>query len=323
MSDSHEEHAGYLRASREARDWLVRLTSGAPSAADLESFKRWQDGSPQNRAAFEEERAFWTQIEHLASERRAVPGAPLSRRLFLGGSAMAAAVAVGVVAGPRILTSLQADFIAQVGEQRDVTLSDGTVATLNTGAALKVEFLPGLRLVHLLQGEAEFHVAPVTGDAPFRVAARGGNTEMRSGKVFVDSGDDLTTVAAVEGMASVFSPMAPDAPRGDFPGIEIETAQQTSYLRGAAPSGPVIADLESVLAWRAGRIVFDGKSFSAAVSVVGRYIAEPIIVRPGIDPSFKVSGVFSTAQPLIALQSIAKTQNLTVRRIPSVAIVLT
>jgi transmembrane sensor len=43
----------------DARDWIVRLTSGNVSDAELTRFKAWRERSPQHRLAFERERAFW------------------------------------------------------------------------------------------------------------------------------------------------------------------------------------------------------------------------------------------------------------------------
>lgn len=46
------------RIALDARDWIVRLTSGNVSDVDLQRFKAWRDRSPDHKRAFERERVF-------------------------------------------------------------------------------------------------------------------------------------------------------------------------------------------------------------------------------------------------------------------------
>lgn len=326
MSDTDHDQPDDHRAALDARDWLVRLTSGSLSAAELEQFKLWRDCRPEHRAAFEHERRFWNQLDRLAHTNRSaaqVPTSGMTRRSLIGGGAAVAAAAAGLVAAPRVSLWWQADFIVPAGSQREISLPDGTIATVNTGGALKVDFRAGLRLIHLLRGEAEFRIPLAADGSPFRVAAGGGNTDMPEGHLTVGNAEDLTTVAVAAGQAAVYSPLAPDETvLAQKPHVMLVQSQQTTYLSGANPSQPGTADLEILLAWRQGKIIFEGKPFAAAISDIGRYISEPVILRPGIDRDLAVSGIFSTSQPLAALQSLAKTQALSVRHIPGVAIIL-
>lgn len=56
-------------AALDARDWIVRLTSGNVSDAELNRFKAWRERSPHHRLAFERERAFWQQLQGLEEQR--------------------------------------------------------------------------------------------------------------------------------------------------------------------------------------------------------------------------------------------------------------
>ncbi len=326
MSDTDHDRPENHRAALDARDWLVRLTSGSLSAAELEQFKLWRDCRPEHRAAFEHERRFWNQLDRLAQPAGTIAQmqtSGMTRRALIGGGAALAAASAGFVAAPRVSLWWQADFIVPAGSQREVPLPDGTIAAVNTGGALKVDFRAGLRLVHLLRGEAEFRIPPAADGSPFRIAAGGGNTDMPDGHLTIGYAEDLTTVAVIAGHAAVYSPLAPDETAlSQRPRVDLAPSQQTSYLSGANPGQPGAADLEMLLAWRQGKIIFEGKPFAAAISDIGRYVAEPVVLRPGIDRELAVSGIFSTAQPLAALQSLAKTQALSVRRIPGVAIIL-
>lgn len=326
MTDADHDQPDNNRAAADARDWLVRLTSGSLSAAELEQFKAWRDCRPEHRVAFEHERRFWNQLDHLAQPSRntARPQtSQITRRSLIGGGAAIAAASAGFIAAPRLSLWWEADFIVPAGSQREVTLPDGTIAAVNTGGALKVDFTAGLRLVHLLRGEVEFRIPPAADGSRFRVAAGGGNTDMPDGHLTIGNAENLTTVAVIDGHAAVYSPLAPNETILEHkPHVALVPSQKTTYLLGADPAPPDAADLEMLLAWRQGKIIFEGKPFAAAISDIGRYVSEPVILRPGVDRDLAVSGIFLTAQPLAALQSLARTQALSVRRIPGVAIIL-
>lgn len=326
MRDTDKNMASRHRAAIDARDWLTRLTSGSLSAAELQQFKHWRDCRPEHRAAFEKERVFWMgldrldeQLSHIASPKRP----PLTRRAFVGGGSLAVGALASVVAAPRLSLWWNADVVVPAGNQRELAFADGTVAALNTGGAIKIDFRPGMRLVHLLQGDAEFLVPPAADGSVFRVASGGGNTDIQHGRLLVSAREDLTAVATVIGDASVYSPVAADEiDVSGRPSVKISPAEQTSYRFGEIPDQPTVADLEMLLAWRHGRMILESKPFAAAIAEIGRYVPEAVILRPGVDRDARVSGIFSTTKPLAALQSIAKTQALSVRRIPGIAIVL-
>ncbi|HRO01479.1 MAG TPA: DUF4880 domain-containing protein [Nitrobacter sp.] len=50
------------RAASDARDWVVRLSSGRMTEAELARFKAWRAASEENARAFIRERAFWRQL---------------------------------------------------------------------------------------------------------------------------------------------------------------------------------------------------------------------------------------------------------------------
>jgi transmembrane sensor len=324
--DTSERH----RAELDARDWLVRLTSGTLSEPELERFKAWRDCRPENKAAFERERRFWNQMQNLegaparqSARQAARPSTSMTRRAILGGGAATLAASLALVTAPRAKLWWSSDYIVPTGGLTEIPLPDGTMAALNSGSALKIDFRDDLRLVHLLQGDAEFSIVSSSNAIPFRVASNGGIIDSLDARLSISSLDDTTTVSVVTGQASVASPAVPEV--RDVAGltlVDLADAQQTSYLSGMFPGNVSSADIEMVLAWRQGKIIFEGKPFATAINELARYVSEPVLLRPGIDHSVQVSGVFLTREPLVALQAVARTQALTVRRIPSVAIVI-
>ncbi|EUB98242.1 anti-FecI sigma factor, FecR [Rhizobium sp. CF080] len=319
------------RIALDARDWIVRLTSGTISDAELERFKAWQDCSPDHRRAFEQERIFWQQLQVLDGRSdglRPFPvpitkeRAPLRRRGFLVGGGAIAAAAAGLFVYPRVELMVKADFSTAVGEIADFTLPDGSVASLNTDSAIAVNYLPNLRLVELLKGEAEFKVQ-ADATSLFRVAALGGNSDALGTTFSVSAIDGLVTVTVADGNVRVRGPSTPtDMPRSDVDGVRLHVAEQTTYVSGEPPIGPTPVDIDVSLAWRKGRIIFEGRPFASAMAELGRYVPERIVLRPGIRGNVPVSAIFSTREAASAVQALAKTQGLTVRRVPGVMILV-
>src|SRR5690606_29381237 len=111
--------------------------------------KAWRAQSPRHRRAFERERMFWQELQVLDGGLRATAArAPrrIGRRAFLAGGGAAVAASAAMVAMPRLLLWRDADYTTAIGEQAEIPLPDGSVASLNTDSAIAVDFTPQLRL---------------------------------------------------------------------------------------------------------------------------------------------------------------------------------
>lgn len=307
----------------DARDWIVRLTAGNVSRQDLDRFHAWRDQSPEHARAFAREKEFWQLLQNvdgsgLDAVSVAAPPKPrlaFSRRRFLVGSAVAASVAA--VAAPRVLTWMRSDFTTGAGEQATATLPDGSTMLLNTNSAVDVDFQPGLRLVNLLSGEVEFSARPDTG-APFRVAALGGNSDALEGTYAVRAIAGEVTVTASAGAIAVSGGAMDNLANT----VSLAPGQQTRYLSGAAPLAATDVNLASELAWRGGRVVFEGKPFSSAIGELGRYVPERLVIATHTHDASPVSAVFLTRDAHDAIEALAQTQGMTVHRVPGVVIVI-
>ncbi|MDR7221046.1 FecR domain-containing protein [Aminobacter aminovorans] len=306
----------------DARDWIVRLSAGNVSRQDLDRFHAWRSQSPEHARAFAREKEFWQLLQNVdgsgldaAPVAVPIPRPAVSRRRFLiGGAVAASAVAL---AAPRVLTWMRSDFTTGAGEQATATLPDGSTMLLNTNSAVDVGFQPGLRLVNLLSGEVEFSVRPDTG-APFRVAALGGNSDALEGSYAVRAIADEVTVTASAGTIAV-SGGAKDNLANT---VSLAPGQQTRYLSGAAPLAAADVNLASELAWRGGRVVFEGKPFGSAIGELGRYVPERLVIATHTHDASPVSAVFLTRDAHDAIEALAQTQGMTVHRVPGVVIVI-
>lgn len=320
MDQSETPIESTKRVVDDARHWVARLASGSMTEAELSQFRLWQSEAPEHRRVFERERAFWQQMEGFSTPLKARASPILSRRSVLLGGGAAAAAAAGIVLWPYLKFGPDEDYSTRPGEQLRVSLPDGSNALLNTDTSLAIDYRPGLRNVHLLRGEALFEVR--AGISPFRLTAMDGMTELDTGNVAVRILDAETTVMLMAGRAGVSSPLSPDGSPPAAGVLRLSANQGTHYREGGRPSAPIAINPETDLAWRSGRIVFEGKPFDRALADLARYVPERVVLRAGARVGEPVSGVFSVKQANEAIQALAQTQNLTVMRIPGLITVL-
>ncbi len=241
----------------EARDWLVLLTSGRATVADAKALKAWCAQSPSHAQAFEQTKTMWRQVG-TAVEQAQRPR-HFGRRAFLGGAIAASAALVMVRVGvPGGLAGLTADYRTEVGEQRQVQLSDGVSLELNTQTRIS-RVGQG---IELLEGEVEVlaHVAQ-----PLKVQAGAGWISAAQARFNVRHTDSNVCVTCIEGGVAV-----------DVAGrtVRLESGRQLTY--GAAGIGAVATvDTQAVVAWREQVLVFNNATLATVVDEINRY-------RPGM-----------------------------------------
>ncbi|SMF43558.1 FecR family protein [Tistlia consotensis] len=306
-----DQHPARREAPGEAAHrWIVRLASGDVAADELDALERWLAAAPGHRHAFEQARATWRAAGAL-EEAFAAPGRPAApakaprrahglsaRPLALAAALLAAAVVLAV-----LLPGQRADISTAAGEQRVVTLADGSSVTLNTDSALALRYTPEQRRVVLLHGEAFFRVAHDSA-RPFVVSALGGTAEAVGTAFAVRQEAERVSVAVVEGRVRVASPEAGDATLLLAPG------DSASYRPDRPPRAGRHRPPEQVAAWRDGRIVLDGLPFRAAVAELARYFPGRVLVAGAPAVPRAVSGVFSPRSIGRAIAAVGETQGL-------------
>lgn len=310
MDDSDHNAAQQRQIASEARGWLVRLNSGQISRAELQRFYAWRELSPAHRRAFEHERAFWQQLGQIGDDgRMASPNAPLwSRRRFLWGSA---AAAVAMTATPSLWQWSQQDFSTAAGQQTRIRLPDGSDALLNTDSAIALDFSANRRRVRLLHGEALFQTA-ASAASPFEVMALDGVIDSAAAAFAVTMLDETATVRVTDGQVRVAA--AADA-------VTLSARQQTHYRTAQAPA-PATPFKLTDLAWRERRVIFEGRPLAAALAELGRYLPEKVVLRARAAGAVPVSGVFAIDRALSAMKALARTQGLSVRRVPGLLLII-
>lgn len=274
------------RIEAEAAAWFARLDSEDCARADEAGFRQWLAQDAAHQAAFSRITAAWRDAgapaEIWAEEVRAANAvAPLSarqpRRRILAAACLAL-LALG--AGWRVWRAPE-QYETAIGEQRRISLADGSDALLDADTRLTARITASERTLTLVQGRASFNVVPDR-SRPFRVAAgdqavtalgttfavalRPHRTEVLliSGKVAVDGAGERRLLTAGERLV-----VEPAAVRVDRP------------------------DLAAATAWRRGRIVFSATPLRDAALEFNRYARRPIAIADADAAELRISGVYS------------------------------
>jgi transmembrane sensor len=170
-------------------------------------------------------------------------------------------------------------LVTSIGEQKPVTLQDGSVVYLNTNSELKVNFSSRTRQIDLVRGEALFEVAHDK-ERPFIVSAAG-NTVTAVGTAFnmqlID--DKHFELLVTEGKVLLKNMQEKQSieqyPLDDQHGGTLLTAGQKALVaRDSAQSANLsIEQIQNELAWRQGVVVFDREPLINALTEISRYVA--------------------------------------------------
>lgn len=245
---------------------------------------------------------------------------PRPARRTLRWSLAAAAACVFVVAGliagrSQIEQWLAPEYVTAVGEQRSITLEDGSVVELNSQSRLRAHFEAHLRAIELLEGEAIFRVSKDP-NRPFRV--RTGATDIVAvGTAFnVKASDSRTVVTVLEGRVRVNqraadrSAAATDKAISEF---ELAVGDQLIVAKAQPAIRVSLRDTEKVTSWTERRLIFEDTPLSAAAAEFARYSPRAIRIEDSAVAERKINGVFDATDPASLAEFLKGDETLNVR----------
>lgn len=297
MNGSAEANEALIPPERlaEAGVWIARL-HGDDRDRDLEdAVRHWLQASPLNARAFELATEVW---DDAASLRRLVPlSAETRARRIRTPIALAAAAAMMLAVAVMLALYLYPDEVRTgVGEQRMLTLKDGTRVYLNTATHIVIHYDRHSRRVELETGEAQFDVAQLA-DRPFIVTA-GDRQVTALGTSFVVRRDDQRlAVTLVEGRVTVNQTFTLT------PGERLTLT----------PGGAARLDkppIDKTTAWRRGQVVLDDTPLTAAVAEMNRYSPIQLVIEQPEAGSLLISGLFQAGDSASFARAVAATYGL-------------
>lgn len=289
----------------DAAIWVARRDRTPLTASEEAELETWMAGDDRRPGALLRAQALYIAAGAQSSAAPAPrPAPPISRRRALtwGGSVIAAGVAglAFTLQAPRAQAT-------QRGEIRLIPLADGSTMTLNTDSAARIRYRDDRRLVELLRGEAFFSAA-LDADRPFVVEVAGRRLTTPGGAFRVSRLPDLPVEVTVQnGQLS----LSTGAPRPVVVGANTRTA-----LGDGSPAVHRVSarEVERDLAWREGKIAFQGETLAQAAQAFARYgeptltIADPELAREPI------TGLFAANDPAGFSRAIAAALGATTTR---------
>ena len=201
---------------------------------------------------------------------------------------------------PVVEPGLAQQYRTRWRQQREITLSDGSIVWLGWNTELHVRLATQQRVVSLHGGIAAFRVAPDSA-RPFFVNAGGSQTEVTGTEFVVNYQQaDRVEIAVLEGQVRVTTDQ--DTARLD--------AQQVVVASDRALGRVAHRSQAEIGRWREGMLVFDQRPVLEALAVLEPYTRYRIDASGLLDTSGRVSGVFYTDRADDALLMLLQTHRL-------------
>jgi len=288
-----------------AADWFVRLQSTEVSLEETLAWQAWLQEDPANAAAF-------ARIEEISQALRdvpapaAVPVALLEHDCYdasipigdwkprLGDSkprraqrwpwaTLSVAACFALFAFVFAVWKMPAEsnaFETEIGENRSVTLGDGSIISLGGDTRIEIALSENVRAIELIKGEALFKVAKDSA-RPFKVRA-GDATIIAVGTEFnVERDSDRAVVSVTEGRV-VVKPVVGLLPllhgfKPKLRSVHVDAGEQTTA--GSAGIEEPTKMEDPATGWQIGHLAFRLQPLRYVLEDVNRYAHKPIVLE--------------------------------------------
>lgn len=299
----------------EAADWVARLDCGGLSEDECLALREWVDRSPEHYVLLNRFAAIWKVLDGLAdileeTEPPVTADDPERKQcrfpLFPG--AAITVVIITAVIGVFIVNNdysgplspegqaAQGSYLTAIGEQRTVTLQDGSRTQLNTDTVINVDFDAQYRRVHLVKGEALFEIAP-RASWPFLVYAGTNVIHVISTAFVVKMVEDQVEVTIKEGrveLKSFHGATGSGLEKNMSLFSTVVNTSQTAIIdrRKHVLKHNTREEIERKLAWRDGLIIFSGEPLNRVVEEFSRYIPVKFVITDPELNGVRIGGIF-------------------------------
>lgn len=309
------------KAQYEAEEWFVRMQSGNLSPEELARFQAWISEDPLHNTEYKKVEDDWETLADLSQDlssteptdgpRQALPyeedNSPNRTLFHLWPIAACLVLVVTVYFSTGFSSPIEPlQFVSAIGEQKQVTLKDGSEITLNTASTIEVLLTDKKRYIKLKQGEAYFKVAKDP-SRPFTVDLDRGTVTALGTEFNIRRNRHLATIVITEGTVKVEESKT----RTNLePNSEVVTLNnQISFDQYGLTKTQEFTDTD-ILSWKSKTLVFNKKSLHLAIEELNRYLASPVEGVERITKDIYVSGTFDLTDPEEALLAILESNSL-------------
>ncbi|MFA5985274.1 MAG: FecR family protein [Methylococcaceae bacterium] len=284
--------------TEQAIDWLVIMRSGSVDAGTQREFEHWLRADSTHTEAYAKAQALWevtTKAMALASAEKplkpavyAKPLALFSKPYRIAWLATAATLTFGLwMAWASVSVSLFSDYSTTVGQQKQVTLADGSRVFLNTKTAISLQWDEHQRRIILHNGQAAFTVAKDV-NRPFVVETKAASVRAL-GTVFEvfeqDAGafDVAVTEHAIDVSLKANNHANP---------VRVGEAEMLHYSGTGELQHPELTNPSQITAWQRGKVIFKDQPLDKVIAELNRYSKTWIVLKGNDIKQRRVSGVF-------------------------------
>lgn len=315
-----------------AADWFVRRHSGADTESARLDHEAWLAEDEHNRARYETVQRSLGNLapldDWMRGEANRLNARVMARRArrtkgLMGGLASAAAAAAVITFW--ITTNSAGFYETTRGEQREISLDDGSRIHLNATSSVKVRYNPETRAVELNSGEGVFDVSR-DAQRPFVVAAADAEVVAIGTQFHVRLVGRDVTVTVLEGAVAVFNRPASTAipargavRSGSEPTLLYANDQIT--LNDGTLTAVETVNALAATAWREGKLVYDATPLRQVVAEMSRYTPIDLAVADGV-PDYPITGLIQIRSPDAMLRFVSNAVPVTPVRASKERIVL-
>jgi transmembrane sensor len=308
------------QARAEAIEWLISFGEDEVGASERRQFNAWLRQSPEHVRAYLRVSAFWQEAHRIAPAtkrdldalaqaainapdvvvplgvagaqariaQRVTTRADRGRRFAIAG--VLGVALIGALAALLAYPGRTLSYSTGIGEQRTVTLQDGSTVVLNAQSRVDVRYSDERRALDLVAGQALFRVAKNPA-RPFVVRSGLASVTAVGTEFDVYRKSDGMVVTVLEGRVAV-SNGATSALPATASADELLSAGEQMLVTPRKIEKHAAKDLAAVTSWTDGLLVFDAAPLSQVVQEFNRYNFKPLILKDAQLRDLQISGVF-------------------------------
>lgn len=275
----------------QAIEWMVKLQSGEASEEAYLECMAWRQEKQDHEMA-------WQQLQAINQRLNSLPGEIAHATLDDGNrvrqwerrsllKSMALLLGTGAIGygGYQYVPwqDMLADEATATGQQRLLTLADGSQLHINTKSAVDIRYDDSIRLIRLWHGEILVTTNHQNGDIrPLIVETAAGRIRALGTRFLVRQLNYLTRIHLYEGMTEIQATNSPQA-------VLLRAGEQLEF--SAAAIGQVMEAELDAIAWIEGSIVAKNMRLAEFVEELGRY-HKGILRCENTVADIQISGVY-------------------------------
>lgn len=296
-----------------AARWCMRKMSGNMTAVERDQLEEWLSESHAHQEAFD---AFMAVEDMTAEAADAIVSNELEKDLYayahkstsvkpwrLAVSGIAASVALILVASMTLMTGdvEPVTYATLKGERADYTLSDGSVASLNTDSEISYYLDKNERRVVLERGEVLFDVVRDI-DRPFIVDSLNAKVVVLGTRFSVRASEQDVVVSVLSGVVLVGAAQDTSSDNNE---VTLIAGQQAAL---DAENGAIDVDRfnpDAAVSWQLGRALYEDETLAYVVTDLNRYFPAKLVVADDALNDIRVTGGFDLTDQSVAVEALS------------------